>query len=187
MSESSSKLRVKKKRNLKENGNETVHLLLDLVIHSLRNKVKPQYDLIYIKNSLYTPWNTVLLSFCPLWIKFDILIKFTRKVKGTNYRIFEDFSDKAWDEWRKLLPYLNEKRKRNLKCFLKKDQISINNKLLIFSEVLKIIQITNQFRTVQDKNEDKGAKWTTERVSLCEDETYSYRATLKPKKVQQYV
>lgn len=91
--------------------------------------------------------------------KMQILGK-TRLLRGTNYRLQPEFTNKVMEDRKILKPYMNEAREKGFKSHLVYNKIKIGEKVYTVQEITKQVkneEKENQNNKAQNKNE--GRTW----------------------------
>lgn len=146
--------------NIKETSNETTAELLQIVLQLFSSKLNINIEARDIDNIFWMGrvkgMRPILLKLQSFLQKVEIL-KVSKKLKGTNIVISNDFSEKVRKIRKKLIPFLMKARDEKHLAYLRNDKLVINGKMFSLENCLKGLPTISSSRdgaeVVKDDNE----------------------------------
>lgn len=148
--------------NIKETSNETTAELLQIVLQLFSSKLNINIEARDIDNIFrmgrVKGMRPILLKLQSFLQKLEIL-KVSKKLKGTNIVISNDFSEEVRKIRKKLIPFLMKARDEKHLAYLRNDKLVINGKMFSLENCLKGLPTISSSRdgaeVVKDDNEEE--------------------------------
>lgn len=148
--------------NIKETSNETTAELLQIVLQLFSSKLNINIEARDIDNIFWMGrvkgMRPILLKLQSFLQKVEIL-KVSKKLKGTNIVISNDFSEEVRKIRKKLIPFLMKARDEKHLAYLRNDKLVINGKMFSLENCLKGLPTISSSRdgaeVVKDDNEEE--------------------------------
>lgn len=148
--------------NIEETSNETTAELLQIVLQLFSSKLNINIEARDIDNIFrmgrVKGMRPILLKLQSFLQKVEIL-KVSKKLKGTNIVISNDFSEKVRKIRKKLIPFLMKARDEKHLAYLRNDKLVINGKMFSLENCLKGLPTISSSRdgaeVVKDDNEEE--------------------------------
>lgn len=148
--------------NIEETSNETTAELLQIVLQLFSSKLNINIEARDIDNIFrmgrVKGMRPILLKLQSFLQKLEIL-KVSKKLKGTNIVISNDFSEEVRKIRKKLIPFLMKARDEKHLAYLRNDKLVINGKMFSLENCLKGLPTISSSRdgaeVVKDDNEEE--------------------------------
>lgn len=146
--------------NIEETSNETTAELLQIVLQLFSSKLNINIEARDIDNIFWMGrvkgMRPILLKLQSFLQKVEIL-KVSKKLKGTNIVISNDFSEEVRKIRKKLIPFLMKARDEKHLAYLRNDKLVINGKMFSLENCLKGLPTISSSKdgaeVVKDDNE----------------------------------
>lgn len=148
--------------NIEETSNETTAELLQIVLQLFSSKLNINIEARDIDNIFWMGrvkgMRPILLKLQSFLQKVEIL-KVSKKLKGTNIVISNDFSEEVRKIRKKLIPFLMKARDEKHLAYLRNDKLVINGKMFSLENCLKGLPTISSSKdgaeVVKDDNEEE--------------------------------